>query len=73
MLVLVLASTLISTRTCNLELKLAIASLNRKNIIFILVLVLALLFVSICFRGEIRDLMNELVLSSQVTTRLNDA
>ena len=73
MLVLVLASTLISTRTCNLELKLAIASRNRKNIIFILVLVLALLFVSICFRGEIRDLMNELVLSSQVITRLNNA
>ena len=71
MLVLVLASTLISTRTCNLELKLAIASLNRKNIIFILVLVL--LFVSICFRDKIRDLMNELVLSSQVTTRLNNA
>ena len=34
-------------------------------------LVLTLLFVSIGFRGEVRDLMNALVLASQVTTRLN--
>ena len=66
---LVLASTLISTWHWNLELALAFACLNKKKIIFLLALVLTLLFVSICFRGEIRDLMNALVLASQVTTR----
>lgn len=72
-LVLVLASTLISTWHCNLELALAFACLNKKKISFILALVLTLLFVSICFRGEIRDLINALVLASQVTTRLYNA
>ena len=69
--VLLLASTLVSTWNCNLELALAIASPNKKKVSFILVLLLALLFVSICFRGEIRDLMNVLVLASQLTTREN--
>ena len=72
-LVLVLASTLISTWHCNLELALAFACLNKKKISFILALVLTLLFVSICFRGEIRDLMNALALASQVTTRFCNA
>ena len=44
-----------------IELALTIASL-----IFTLVFVFILLFVLICFRSEIRDLMNVLVLASQV-------
>ena len=42
-------------------------------LVLVLVLVLTLLFVSVCFRGEKRNLMNAVVLASQVTTRLNNA